>query len=171
MQVQLPRLAKMVNGWQMNTDTMGVYGDFYVKRAIVARVGLGANPPEDALYPLLVADADGAPIDGSNDYVLTFEKDGLPPVGAFWSVTIYDDQGFQGANELDRFALGDRDPLQYNADGSLDLYVQRANPGADRVANWLPTPDGPLGVTMRLYAPDQSVLAGTWAPPPLRRLG
>jgi hypothetical protein len=65
----------------------------------------------------------------------------------------------------------DRDPLRYNSDGSLDLFVQRANPGADRVANWLPTPDGPLGITMRLYAPDRSVLNGTWAPPPLRRLG
>ena len=171
LQVQLPRLAKAVNGWQMNTDTIGVYGDFYVKRAIVAMVGLGANPPEDALYPLLIADAGGAPVDGSHDYVLSFEKDGRPPVGAFWSVTIYDHQGFQVANELDRFALGDRDPLRYNADGSLDLYVQRANPGADRVANWLPTPDGPLGITMRLYAPDRSVLNGTWAPPPLRRLG
>ena len=77
----LPRLAKVINGWQMNTDTMGVYGNFYLKRAIVAMVGLGANQPEDAIYPLSVADADGAPLDGDHDYLLHFDRDELPPVG------------------------------------------------------------------------------------------
>jgi hypothetical protein len=163
-------LAKVVNGWQMNIDTMGVYGNFYVKRAVVTMIGLGANSAEDAVYPILMADADGRPLTGDNDYVLHFDRDTLPPVNAFWSVTMYDAQGFQAANSLNRFAIGDRDPLQYNADGSVDLYLQHTSPGPDKEANWLPAPDGPLGVTMRLYSPQAPVLNGTWAPPPVRRV-
>jgi hypothetical protein len=170
LQQAIPGLAKVVNGWQMNIDTIGVYGNFYVKRAVVAMVGLGANSAEDAVYPLLLADADGNPLTGNDDYVLHFDRDTLPPVNAFWSVTMYDDQGFQAANFLNRFAIGDRDPLQYNADGSLDLYIQHTSPGPDKEANWLPAPDGPLGVTMRLYSPQTPVLNGTWAPPPVRRV-
>jgi hypothetical protein len=169
LQRALPGLAKVVNGWQMNIDTMGVYGNFYVKRAVVSMVGLGANSAEDAVYPILLADADGNPLAGDNDYVLHFDKAGLPPVHAFWSVTMYDAQGFQVANSINRFAIGDRDPLTYNADGSLDLYLQHNSPGSAREANWLPAPPGPLGVTMRLYSPRSSVLNGTWAPPPVRR--
>jgi hypothetical protein len=169
MQQAFPRLAKVVNGWQMNIDTMGVYGNFYLKRAIVAMVGLGANAAEDAVYPVLMADADGQPLTGENDYVLHFNRDDLPPVHAFWSVTMYDAQGFQAANPLNRFAIGDRDPLRYNPDESLDLYLQHDSPGPDREANWLPAPKGPLGITMRLYSPKPSVLNGTWAPPPVRR--
>jgi hypothetical protein len=153
----------------MNIDTMGVYGNFYVKRAVVAMVGLGANSPEDAVYPILLADADGSPLAGDNDYVLHFDKTELPPVHAFWSVTMYDAEGFQVANSLNRFAIGDRDPLQYNPDGSLDLYLQHQSPGPGKEANWLPAPQGPLGVTMRLYSPQAPVLNGTWTPPAVRR--
>ena len=159
-----------MNGWQMNTDTMGVYGNSSMKRAIVAMIGLGANSAEDAVYPVLMTDADGAPVTGDHEYVLHFDADALPPVHAFWSVTMYDDHGFQAANELDRFAIGDRDALQYNPDGSLDLYLQHASPGKGKEANWLPAPTGPLGVTMRLYNPRASVLRGDWNPPPLRRV-
>ena len=170
LQEAFPRLTRVVNGWQMNIDTMGVYGNFYVKRAVVAMVGLGANLPEDAVYPVLMADADGQPLTGSRNYILHFDRAGLPPVHAFWSVTMYDAQGFQAANALNRFALGDRDPLYYNPDGSLDLYLQHGSPGPSREANWLPAPEGPLGVTMRLYSPRAPVLNGTWAPPPARRV-
>jgi hypothetical protein len=166
----VPDVARVVNGWQMNTDTMGVYGNFYLKRAIVAMAGLGANPPEDAVYPLNVADADGRPLTGDHDYRLHFDQDELPPVGAFWSVTMYDADGFQAASPLDRFAVGDRDDLAYNEDGSLDLYLQHHSPGPEREANWLPAPRGPLGVTMRLYAPAPQVLDGRWNPPPITRL-
>lgn len=166
---RLPGLARIVNGWQSNLDTMGVYGDFYVKRALVAMVGLGANPAEDAVYPLLLADADGKPLDGGSRYVLHFDADALPPVNAFWSVTMYDGEGFQAANPINRFAIGDRDPLQFNPDGSLDLYLQHDSPGSDKEPNWLPAPDGPLGVTMRLYSPQTAVLDGSWAPPPVQR--
>jgi hypothetical protein len=163
-----PRIARVVDGWQMNTDTMGVYGNFYMKRAIVAMVGLGANSAEDAVYPVLMHDADGKPVTGDTDYVLHFDADDLPPVDAFWSVTMYDAQGFQAANVLNRFAIGDRDALQFNADGSLDLYLQHGSPGKDKESNWLPAPTGALGVTMRLYAPKPPVLHGNWNPPPLR---
>lgn len=165
----LPRLANVVNGWQMNLDAMGVYGNFYVKRAIVAMVGLGANAAEDAVYPVLVTDSDGNRVTGDSDYVLHFNEGELPPVHAFWSATIYDEQGFQAANPLNRFAIGDRDELRYNRNGSLDVYIQHERPSAEKESNWLPTPRGPIGVTMRLYAPKSNVLAGTWAPPAVRR--
>ncbi|SDZ00622.1 DUF1254 domain-containing protein [Herbiconiux ginsengi] len=165
---ELPTLARVASGWSMNTDTMGVYGNFYTKRAIVAMVGLGANPPEDAVYPIAVADSDGSPIVGEKSYVQHFEKSELPPVGAFWSVTMYDADSFQVANPLNRFALGDRDPLVYGADGSLDLYYGPTDPGGDRTANWLPAPAGPLRIIMRLYEPEAAVLDGAWNPPALK---
>ena len=164
-----PRIARVVNGWQMNIDTMGVYGNFYMKRAIVTMVGLGANSAEDAVYPVLMADADGDPVDGGRNYLLHFDQSELPPVRAFWSVTMYDAQGFQAANVLGRFAIGDRDPLRYNADGSLDLDLQHESPGVDKEANWLPAPAGPLGITMRLYSPKATVINGLWNPPAVKK--
>ena len=88
----------VANHWSMNTDTMGVYGNYYLKRAIVAQFGLGANLPEDAIYPLNLGDDTGRPLDGANKYTLHFEKGATPPVNAFWSVTLYDPDGFQVAN-------------------------------------------------------------------------
>ncbi len=166
----LATLGDSVNGWTIMTSNIGVYGNAYFQRAVVTLIGLGANPPEDAVYPLLAADADGDPMTGDNHYVIHFAADNLPPVYAFWSVTMYDAEGFQVANEINRFAIGDRDALIYNADGSLDLYLQHSNPGAHRVSNWLPAPQGPLGVTLRLYAPHQSVLDGQWAPPRVQKV-
>jgi hypothetical protein len=165
----LNTLGNSIDGWTTFTETMGVYGNYYFKRAVVTLVGLGANPAEDAVYPLLTADADGNPVAGENDYVIHFDADKLPPAYAFWSVTMYDAEGFQVANELDRFAIGDRDPLTYNADGSLDVYLQHTNPGPERESNWLPAPLGPLGITMRLYAPKREVLDGRWHPPAVHK--
>jgi hypothetical protein len=171
MRDKAPTLARVTNGWQMNTDTMGVYGNFYLKRAIVAMVGLGANQVEDAIYPLNQTDAEGKPVTAENKYVLHFSKDELPPADAFWSLTMYDGEGFQVANRLDRFAIGDRDPLKFNADGSLDLYIQNESPGPEKETNWLPAPEsGPLGLTLRLYAPKPQVADGRWNPPSVRRL-
>jgi hypothetical protein len=158
-------IARVVNGWSMNTDTMGVYGNYYLKRALIAQVGLGANLPEDAIYPLNLADDTGKPLDGANAYVLHFEKDATPPVNAFWSVTLYDNQGFQVPNRLNRFAVSSWMPFKYNPDGSLDLYFQNASPGADKEADWLPAPKGPFNLTMRLYAPKSDALTGKWNPP------
>lgn len=169
MKAKLPSIARVTNGWQMNTDTMGVYGDFYSKRAIVAMAGLGANQPEDAIYPLAVADEAGQVIRGEKAYILHFAKTELPPVDAFWSLTMYDEQGFQVANKLNRFAIGDRDQLKYNTDGSLDLYVQPNSPGAAKESNWLPSPPkGNLGLTLRLYAPKAQAIDGRWNPPALK---
>jgi hypothetical protein len=162
-------LARVVNGWSMNTDTMGVYGNYYLKRALVSQFGLGANLPEDAIYPLNLADDTGKPLDGGNAYVLHFEKDALPPVNAFWSVTLYDNEGFQVPNSLNRFAVSNWMPFEYNPDGSLDLYFQNASPGATKEANWLPAPKGPFNLTMRLYAPKSDVLTGKWNPPPVMK--
>ena len=106
-----------------------------------------------------------------NRYVLQFKKNEIPPADGFWSLTMYDAEGFQVANPLNRFAIGDRDPLKYNPDGSLDLYVQNESPGADKESNWLPTPkSGPLGLTMRLYAPKPEARNGAWNPPAIRRV-
>lgn len=169
MEWKLPSLARVVNGWSMNTDTMGVYGNYYLKRAIVAQEGLGANLPEDAIYPLNLGDASGEPLDGANTYTLHFDKANLPPVGAFWSVTLYDREGFQVANPLNRFAVSSWMPFKTNSDGSLDLYFQNASPGADKEANWLPAPKGPFTLTMRLYGPKSDALTGKWNPPPVVR--
>jgi len=170
MKWKLPTVARVVNGWSMNTDTMGVYGDYYLKRAMVTMLGLGANQPADAIYPINVADADGKPMNGDQKYVLHFSKEELPPVEAFWSITMYDAEGYQAANAINRFAVSSWMPFQYNTDGSLDIYIQNENPGADKEANWLPAPKGPLGVTMRLYAPKANALDGRWNPPAVKRV-
>jgi hypothetical protein len=149
---------------------MGVYGTNYLFRAVIAMVGLGANLAEDAVYPLLLHDSSGDEPVGDHNYVLHFDADRLPPVDAFWSVTMYDGEGFPVLNPLERYALGDRDPLNYNDDGSLDLYLGHESGGVDREANWLPAPLGPLGVTMRLYGPRLEILDGRWDPPPLKRI-
>jgi len=164
-----PKLAEVVNYWSMNTDTMGVYGNYYLKRAIIAQQGLGANVPEDAVYPLNLGDKDGKPLDGTSNYTIHFEKDDLPPVDAFWSVTLYDPDGFQVANPLNRFALSSWMPFKYNDDGSLDLYIQSESPGKDKEANWLPAPKGPFNLTMRLYAPKSDALTGKWGPAPVAK--
>ena len=114
MKWKVPTLARIVNGWSMNTDTMGVYGNYYLKRAIVTQLGLGANLPEDAIYPLNLFDDDGKPLDGSNKYTIHFDKGATPPVNAFWSITLYDSDGFQVANELNRFAVSSWMPFKYN---------------------------------------------------------
>ena len=170
MQAKLLTLAPVIKGWQMNTDTMGVYGNYYLKRAIVSMVGLGANLPEDAIYPMNFADQEGKPLDGSHKYKLRFEKPELPPVEAFWSITLYDPEGFQVKNPLNRFAIGDRDALKFNADGSVDLYIQHESPGKELESNWLPAPQGPFNITMRLYAPKSQAITGEWTPPPVLRL-
>ena len=129
MEWKVPTLARVVNYWSMNTDTMGVYGNYYLKRAIVAQLGLGANLPEDAIYPLNLADEAGKPLDGASKYTIHFEKGATPPVNAFWSLTLYDSDGFQVANSLNRFAVSSWMPFKYNPDGSLDIYFQNESPG------------------------------------------
>jgi hypothetical protein len=166
----LETLARVANGWSMNTDTMGVYGNYYLKRAIVAQQGLGANLPEDAIYPLNIGDANGKPLDGVNKYVMHFAKGEAPPVNAFWSITLYDSEGFQVGNGLNRFAVSSWMPFKINDDGSLDIYFQNESPGKDLEANWLPSPKGPFNLTMRLYGPKAEALNGKWNPPPVKQM-
>lgn len=163
--------GRHVNGWNIATDNMGTYGTSYLQRALIALAGLGANLPADAIYPAAFVDGEGKPLDGANRYVLHFDKGKTPPADAFWSLTMYDDQGFQVPNPINRFAIGDRDKLKFNDDGSLDIYIQTESPGPGKESNWLPSPkSGALGPTLRIYSPRTEALDGTWAPPPLKRM-
>jgi hypothetical protein len=101
---------------------------------------------------------------------LHFAKNAAPPVAAFWSITLYDKDGFPTANVLNRNAIGDRDGLKSNADGSIELYFQHESPGKDKESNWLPAPIGDFNLTMRLYAPKFEALDGRWTPPAINRV-
>jgi len=170
MKWKMATLARVVNGWSMNTDTMGVYGNYYLKRAIVTQVGLGANLPEDAIYPLNLGDDTGKPLDGANRYIIHFDKWTMPPASAFWSITLYDSEGFQVGNSLNRFAVASWMPFKTNADGSLDIYFQNESPGKDTEANWLPAPKESFNLTMRLYGPKSEALTGKWNPPAVKKV-
>lgn len=157
-------------GWIYRTNG-GTYGTDYLYRAAIAQCCLGYNLPQDAVYPSLSVDSEGRPLDGSGKYVLRFEKGKLPPVDAFWSVTVYDKDGFFIPNVLNRQALGDRSNLVANADGSIDLNIQVDSPGKDKEANWLPVAAGqPFNLLMRLYSPREEILNGAWTPPPVKKV-
>jgi hypothetical protein len=152
-------------GWNSFQGVLGRYGTNYNARAITARVAIGANPPEDAVYISDSTDSNGKPLSGAMKYRMHFAADRLPPVLAFWSITGYDKDGYFIANPMDRYAIGDRDKLKFNPDGSLDLYVQAQNPESDYESNWLPSGEGPFNLTFRLYWPKPAVLNGSWLPP------
>ncbi|WP_246327223.1 DUF1254 domain-containing protein [Burkholderia guangdongensis] len=158
------------DGWSKSASMIGIYGSDYLTRAYVAFRGLGALPPDEAVYPSLVADGDNQPLTGASRYVLHFDAGQTPPVDAFWSLTMYGPDQFFVDNPIDRYAIGDRDALAFNADGSLDLYIQHDSPGKDHEPNWLPAPTGPLDMTMRLYLPRAQASDGRWQLPKLKRL-
>lgn len=164
------------HGWSVLGPWVGRYGTRYLARAIVARDLLAANTPQQSIYPIATADVTGRPLGGGHRYTIRFDRRRLPPVRAFWSVTVYDVQDFLAANPVGRYAIGDRTPgLRRGRDGSLTLYVQHNAPaGGARRANWLPAPSGPFHLVMRLYEPRAAALRGRWKPPPIvlrRRLG
>jgi hypothetical protein len=168
-----PNAGRIVNGWRITLPS-GVYGTNYLQRAFVNWQGPGWNLPEDAIYPLALVDGDGRALSGANRHVLHFAKGELPAVKGFWSLTMYDSEGFFVANPLDRVSLSQRSDFQFNQDGSLDLYIQKDSPGKDREANWLPSPDGAFGLFMRLYWPNDqppSIIDGSWMPPAVRAVG
>ena len=162
-----------VNGWVFTTQT-GLYGTDHLQRALIAAIGLGANRPQDAVYPTSEVDADGEPYSGAHRYVIRFEKGALPPAEGFWSLTLYDAEYFFADNPLNRYNLSSRSPLVPNADGTIDLYVQNASPGAGKEANWLPAPAGKFVLMLRLYWPAEppkpSILDGSWQPPAVKRV-
>ncbi|MEA3461898.1 MAG: DUF1254 domain-containing protein, partial [Bacteroidota bacterium] len=145
--------------------------EFYVLRAVAAHMGLYGNSGAEAIYPTYLTDADGEALNASNNnYTLTFQKDELPPVKAFWSLTMYDGQTQLFIhNPLERYLLNSNmmDNYVYASDGSLTLYVQKDSPGPDLESNWLPAPDGPFYCVLRLYGPEDSALNGAWINPPL----
>ena len=172
LQTQARNFGAPVNGWRIPKMNVGAFGIDYDMRAYIALIALGANLPEDALYPTSFVDATGEPLDGTNQYVLHFDAGLTPPVNAFWSVTMYDPQSFFVDNPIGRYAISSWMPLRRNEDGSVDLFIQHNAPNADRLANWLPAPQGRFNVTMRMYWPtarDPSILNGSWKPPPLTR--
>jgi hypothetical protein len=158
------------NNWSVAIDKMGRYGTDYLFRSIIARVGLGSNLPEDGVYPITRVDADGKALTGANRYVIRFANGQLPPVGAFWSLSMYNSKQAFVDNPINRYVIGDSDKLKFAADGSLTLYVQHESPGEDEESNWLPAPEDEFNLVMRLYLPKKEILDGAWKPPAVERL-
>ena len=165
-----PNAGKNVNGWVI-TMPSGVYGTNYLHRACLNWQGPGWNRAEDAVLPVARVDGEGKTLSGANKYVIHFAKGEQPPVRGFWSVTMYDSDGFFVPNPLDRVDLSQRSKFNFNDDGSLDLYIQKDSPGKNKEANWLPSPKGDFGLILRLYWPNKkapSILDGSWMPPAMR---
>ena len=165
----LDKINAKVGEIELAGNTAEGYGDDWLLRAAVTQMGWGANAAAEASYPLYQTDANGATLDASsNNYRLTFLAGQQPPVNAFWSLTMYD-AGTQGMieNPLNRYLLNS--PMLPNMvignDGSLTLYIQKESPGGELEGNWLPAPDGPFYMLLRLYWPDESILDGDWTPP------
>lgn len=159
------------NGWTFTTQT-GVYGTQYLQRALITAIGLGANRPQDAVYPTSDVDVDGKPYSGKNNYVIHFPKGQTPPAKAFWSITMYDADYFFVNNPLNRYTVSSRYNFKYNDDGSLDLYIQNKTPGKDKESNWLPAPEGRFILMMRLYWPQEmppSIIDGSWKIPGVKK--
>jgi hypothetical protein len=164
----LKKSGSFVNGWEFTLKT-GEYGTDYLQRALIAAIGLGANLPQDAVYPTSEGSPDGIKYSGANKYVLRFAKDKTPPVNGFWSLTMYNSEYFFVANPLNRYSLSPRNALKANEDGSVDLYIQNESPGKDKENNWLPAPREDFILMLRMYWPKEAVLDGTWAPPPVKK--
>jgi hypothetical protein len=163
--------AKLENGWLFFKNT-GLYGTGYRNRAMITWYGLGANRPQDAVYPTSEGPELLKKYSGAEKYVMRFAKGELPPVNGFWSLTMYDKDYFFVPNALNRYTVSQRNAFKTNADGSIDLYIQKDSPGKDKEQNWLPAPEGEFVLMMRLYWPKEkppSILDGTWKPPAVKQ--
>jgi hypothetical protein len=169
-----------VEGLQVRSDggwegVTGLFGDGeemrtkYLVRAAAAMFGLYGNDAVEAYYPVGNQDPSGSRFDGSKDaYVMRFEKDELPDVGAFWSMTMYSlPNQLMVENPINRYSIGDRSALRYEPDGSLVIYIQRESPGKEKESNWLPAPDGPFSLQFRMYLPAADMLSPLYLPPPV----
>lgn len=159
------------NGWSFTTKA-GTYGTNYVQRALVTAIGLGANRPQDAIYPTSLKPNALESYSGDHRYVMRFAKGQLPPVRGFWSLTMYDEQLFFVANPINRYSMSIRTKPVLGEDGSLTIYIQNDSPGADKEANWLPAPKGKFHLMLRLYWPDEntpSIINGSWTIPKVER--
>ncbi|MGI1945882.1 DUF1254 domain-containing protein [Shewanella glacialipiscicola] len=154
--------------------TREVLKNNYLYRFAGAVLGIYGNSKDDAIYPLYREDANGQPLDASkHDYTLRFEPGQYPPVNAFWSVTMYNlPESLMVANPINRYLINSPmlPELKKDADGGLTIYVQKDSPGKDKEANWLPAPDGPFWIPMRIYWPKIEALDGTWKAPPLNKV-
>jgi hypothetical protein len=169
--------GKVINGWTVGSffGDRAFYNGDWLKRAAAAKGGILGNSAIEAMYPLTKTLANGEALDGSkHKYMLTFAKGQLPPVNAFWSVTMYDGKTqFLIDNPINRYLINSPmlPAMKKNPDGSLTIYIQKDSPSADKKPNWLPAPDGPIYLVMRLYWPKEtppSILPpgeGTWQPP------
>lgn len=173
LQFKINKAITHQNGWAFTTKT-GIYGTDYLMRALITAIGLGANRPQDAVYPTSKADAEGHKYNGANKYVMRFPRGHLPPADGFWSLTMYDDKYFFVNNPLNRYSISARQNLQANPDGSTDLYIQKDSPGKNKESNWLPAPAGEFILMLRMYWPsetDPSIINGTWTIPAARKVG
>jgi hypothetical protein len=173
---QRNEIGKEVNGWRVGSafgDRAFYHGD-YTLRAAAALAGIYGNDAIEAMYPLAVTDSTGAKLDGSkSNYTITFPANAYPPVNAFWSVTMYDGKTqLLIENPINRYLINSPmlPDMKKNADGSLTMFIQNKSPGTDKEANWLPAPDGPIYMVMRLYWPKEDALNGSWKPAPIVRV-
>ena len=172
---KVANLGTNVNGWLVDAAA-GVYGTDYLFRAAITQYGLGANIAQEALYPFTFTDLEGKPLTGANNYTIHFNAGQTPPVKAFWSITMYNNKSLFVDNPINRYSIGPyTEGLKNNTDGSIDIYIQHANPGKDKESNWLPAPATSVSDTfnliLRMYLPGEQVLNGTWTPPPVERTG
>jgi hypothetical protein len=168
---RVARFGTVVNGWLANAQA-GVYGSDYLFRAAVAQFGLGANIGQEAFYPSTFTDNQGKPLSGNNSYLIHFEPGQTPPVDGFWSVSMYNDKNLFINNPIKRYSIGQyTEGLKNNTDGSLDIYIQNASPGADKESNWLPAPEGSFNMVLRTYLPQPQILNGTWQLPLVQKVG
>jgi hypothetical protein len=163
--------ARLVNGWTFTTKT-GLYGTNYLQRALITWFGLGANRPQDAVYPTSEGPELIEKYNGAHKYVMHFDKGQLPPVEGFWSLTMYNAKYFFVANPINRYSISARNSLKTNADGSTDLYIQADSPGKDKESNWLPAPKDDFVLMTRMYWPkekDPSILDDSWKIPGVKK--
>jgi len=148
------------NNWTVWNSEIGNFGDNYLLRAVNAQVGIYANIPDEAIYPRATIDSEGNQLNGANKYVIHMTKEELPQVTGFWSISMYGPDQFFVKNPINRFVIGDRtEGLKYNADGSLDIYIQNEAP-VGQESNWLPAPKGDFNLMLRMYIPSKDTLEG-----------
>ena len=160
-------MGKDVNGWQLSPVLDEYFGNDYLFRAAIGYQAMFVNTPIEAYYPGVFKDTDGKTLDGSTGkYTLTFAKGKTPPVGAFWSTTMYDaKKRLMTENSINRYKIGSADNLKADADGSMTIYIQSDSPGKDKESNWLPAPKEPFYMLFRMYLPKIEVLNGQYELP------
>ena len=173
---KLRNIGPVVNGWQVpgvavggGKVDFGNFGTDYLLRAAVAKYGLFANSPEEAVYPTAFVDSQGQNLTGMHNYVIHIDKGQTPPVKAFWSVTLYNNKSYLADNPINRYAVSEIG-LKNNTDGSLDIYLQYDKPEKDKESNWLPTPAGDFNLILRQYVPEEPILNGQYQYPPIEKV-